>query len=101
MTGLIRTTSRRRLLALTVAATIVAATATWGVLLASASAGPNIDLTFAGATATAGGALFTEGGTGAGTGQFDPFLQVQSNSDTEQGYNSCPGEFDTKSCPAG
>ena len=34
------------------------------------------------------GAIFTQGGLGAGTGTFDPFLTLQSNEDTESGYNS-------------
>ena len=37
-----------------------------------------------------GSALCVEGGSGAATGQFDPFLTLQSNTDTEKGYNTQP-----------
>ena len=43
-------------------------------------------------------ALFVQGGVGAGTGNFDPFLTVSpgGSTTTEQGYNTTPpGEFDT------
>lgn len=46
---------------------------------------------------TVGGGLFAFGQIAAGTGNFDPFLRIQSNS-TEAGYNTDGGTpFDTKS----
>jgi hypothetical protein len=46
------------------------------------------------------GAVFAQGGVGAGTGNFDPFLWLQpgGNTPTEKGYNVCKDcvpEFDT------
>jgi hypothetical protein len=55
-----------------------------------------IDLTTAGATGIANGGIFIQGGAGAGTGTFDPFLTLSSNNDTEQGINVCT----TVGCPA-
>jgi hypothetical protein len=40
---------------------------------------------------THNGAIFTQGGIGAGTGNFDPFLTYLTNADTEQGYPSVKG----------
>ena len=93
--------SRRRSIAgiATLAALIIGGV-TWGVV--GATAIPTyVDLTTAGASGTVNGAVFVEGGTGAGTGQFDPFLTIGSNQDTEKGYNTCPEEFDTTGCSAG
>jgi hypothetical protein len=66
------------------------------LLLAGASAWAShgsdyIDLTADDATVTHNSAVFTQGGVGAGTGTFDPFLTLQpgGNVDTEQGYNMC------------
>ena len=69
-----------------------------GATIASASHGGDIDLTVANAEVTHNGALWVQGGTGAGTGTFDPFLTLQAdgNADTEHGYNTAgAGEFDT------
>lgn len=73
--------------------TALAATAYINLTVASASVNFN-----AGATAGGvGSALYVQGGSGAGTGQFDPFLSIQSNADTEKGYNTtdASAEFDT------
>lgn len=66
-----------------------------GVLAYSATT--YINLTVAGADVVDNGAHFVQGGVGAGTGTFDPFLTIQSNGDTEKGYNTtqASGEFDT------
>jgi hypothetical protein len=74
-----------------------------GTLMTTALAAPAtyINLTTAGATVnhtgSVGSALYVQGGSGAGTGQFDPFLSIQSNADTEKGYNTtdASAEFDT------
>lgn len=50
-----------------------------------------INLTFNGATVNHNGAIFTQGGIGAGTGNFDPFLTYNANTDQEEGYNSTKG----------
>jgi hypothetical protein len=81
---------------------VVGATALLG---STAMAGPPwINLTTAGASiaynaAASGGvgsALYVQGGSGAGTGQFDPFLTLSANTDTERGYNTAgTTEFDT------
>ncbi|HWQ27723.1 MAG TPA: hypothetical protein VNN12_01720 [Dehalococcoidia bacterium] len=50
-----------------------------------------------GLSVTHNGAIFTQGGIGAGTGNFDPFLTYNpgGNANTEQGYNTTsPGQFD-------
>jgi hypothetical protein len=92
---------RRRAVWLSAVGAMVVAGVAWGAIVAMATP-TYIDLTTAGATVTQGDAVFHEGGTGAGTGQFDPFLTVGSNQDTEKGYNSCnPAEFDTADCSAG
>jgi len=56
-----------------------------------------INLTTTGATATHNGALFTQAGLGAGTGNFDPFLTLSTNDPTEKGYNTtaASGQFNT------
>ena len=56
-----------------------------------------IDLTTAGASVDHNGATWVQGGIGAGTGQFDPFLTLSTNQDSEKGYNttSANGEFDS------
>jgi hypothetical protein len=51
-----------------------------------------IDLTTADAVVTHQSAVFLQGGLGAGTGQFDPFLTLKTNDSTEAGYN---GDADT------
>lgn len=59
---------------------------------------PYIDLTTAGAVQVDGaGAVYIQGGTGAGTGTFDPFLTLSSNADTEKGYDTTAtsGQFDS------
>jgi hypothetical protein len=67
-----------------------------------------IDLTTLNAQVTHNGAVFVQGGVGAGTGNYDPFLQVQETGPgqdgVEMGYNTEPvgnGEFDTKSISSG
>ena len=67
-----------------------------------------IDLTTLDATVNHNGSIFIQGGTAAGTGNYDPFLQVQETGQPsdgiEQGYNTEPnanGEFDTKSINSG
>jgi hypothetical protein len=83
-----------------------------GVLLFAGAAvaahgDPFIDLTFADATVEHNGAVFIQGGVGAGTGNYDPFLQVQetgSGDGVQKGYNTEPaanGEFDTKGISPG
>jgi hypothetical protein len=42
-----------------------------------------------GVNGAVGYGTFVQGGVGAGTGTFDPFLTISSNADTEQGVNSC------------
>jgi hypothetical protein len=76
---------------------VVAAGVTWGVTLALAQPTTFIDLTTSGATHTVDGAIYTEGTGPAGTGQFDPFLTLSTNADTEKGYNTtqASGEFDS------
>ena len=66
-----------------------------GVLAYSATSW--INLTVAGASGSSGGGVFIQGGIGAGTGTFDPFLTLSSNDPTEKGYNTtaASGEFDT------
>lgn len=50
-----------------------------------------IDLTADAAQEEHNGAIFTQGGLGAGTGNFDPYLTLSpgGSSDTESGYNVC------------
>lgn len=66
-------------------------TAIVGAAVVSASHGSDIDLTTAGAVQSHNGALWTQNGFPAGTGNFDPFLTIQSNEDTEHGYNTLDG----------
>ena len=77
----------RRAAGLFVALALAAgATAAW------ASHGSSfIDLTTSGVQVTHNAAIFTQGGVGAGTGTFDPFLTLQpgGNVDTEFGFNRC------------
>jgi len=60
---------------------------------ASPPADKFINLATAGAEVTHNGALFTQGGIGAGTGNFNPFLTLSpgGSANTEQGYNSVKG----------
>ena len=56
----------------------------------------DIDLTVNASSGSIGGAVFTTGQTGAGTGIFDTFVQLQHNG-TEQGYNTdARGQYDEK-----
>jgi hypothetical protein len=50
-----------------------------------------IDLTTAGSSGTVNGGIFVQGGVGAGTGTFDPFLSISPGGSTPQeaGVNSC------------
>lgn len=63
----------------------------------ASAAGPYIDLTTAGSSGSANGALFLQGVGPAGTGQFDPFLTLSTNNPQESGYNSdgSSPQFDT------
>jgi hypothetical protein len=64
--------------------------AAFGALMAAAivvAAVPVIDLTTADAVQTHQDAVFLQGGLGAGTGTFDPFLTLSTNDPTEAGYN--------------
>jgi uncharacterized protein (DUF2344 family) len=56
-----------------------------------------IDMTYSGAEAEVGGGWVLQGGSGAGTGNWDPFLTLSANTPTESGYNTIKslGEFDT------
>ena len=57
-----------------------------GALVAFASHGDElIDLTYEDAFEVHNTAVFLQGGSGAGTGQYDPFFTVKSNQDTERG----------------
>lgn len=90
---------------------LAAILASIGLLVASvaiATAATNIDLTTAGATATdANGGIWIQGGTGSGTGNFDPFVTYGSNTGSETGLNVCddPGcpdpQFNTTGVSAG
>ena len=87
---------------MTIAAGIAGALIASATLVAGALASypPYINLTTAGAQKVdASGAVFIQGGTGAGTGTFDPFLTLSpgGSTDTEKGYNTtdASGEFDT------
>jgi hypothetical protein len=82
---------------------LLAGVVTWGVMAATGAIGgaPYVDLTTAGANVPVNGAIWVEGGGGAGTGQFDPFLTESTSANTEKGYNSCPEEFDTSGCSPG
>ena len=89
------TTDRKR------AGRIVAFGAAAGLALGAASVwashgGGPIDLTSADEVVVHQDAVFLQGGLGAGTGQFDPFLTLSTNEDTEAGYNQC----DDPGCPA-
>jgi hypothetical protein len=54
-----------------------------------------VDLTSLGSTGTVGGAIYDQGSTGSGTGNYDTFVRVQNNG-TESGYNTDGTlEFDT------
>jgi hypothetical protein len=68
------------------------ATAAW-----ANHSGSYIDLTIDNAQVTHNSAIFTQGGVGAGTGNFDPYLTLApgGNVDTESGYNIC----DEAGCP--
>src|SRR3990172_4316034 len=60
---------------------------------------PFINLTIADNVVNHNGAKFVQGGIGAGTGNFDPFLTLNAGGNTpqEQGYNTTAagGEFET------
>lgn len=68
------------------------------VAMVSIAAGTDyIDLTSAGAEVTdSNGGVWIQGGIGAGTGNFDPFLTLSTNQDTEKGVNVC----DDTGCPS-
>src|SRR5436853_7668889 len=87
-----KSSKRSRIRILSVVLVLIAGGVTWGVVAASGVIGgpPYVDLTVAGANVNVGGALWIEGGSGAGTGQFDPFLTLATSADTEKGHNSCP-----------
>jgi hypothetical protein len=59
--------------------------------------GSFIDLTANNSVVTHNTAVFTQGGVGAGTGNFDPYLTLSpgGSADSEQGYNFC----DEAGCP--
>jgi hypothetical protein len=63
--------------------TFVVASAAALVLAAPASADTYIDLQTAGNTGTAGGAVYTQGSFGSGTGVFPAFSRVQQNGNEE------------------
>jgi hypothetical protein len=70
--------------------------------LASHPGSPYINLTVNNAVIEHNDAIYAQGGVGAGTGNFDPFLTVESSSQspasqdgTEDGYNQC----DDPGCP--
>lgn len=58
-----------------------------------------IDLGSSGSGSIAGALFSTTAVQPTGTGVFQPFLTVQSNGATEQGYNSSTNNFDTKRSP--
>lgn len=94
---------RRRLSAILGAAILLLAV----VATASGAAG-HIQLLVAGASGVDDdGGLWLQGGTGSGTGNFDPFVTYGSNTGTETGLNVCddPGcpapQFDTTGVSAG
>ena len=72
---------------------------TWGVMAAFALSDTYINLLTSGATVSRGDAVFVQGGIGAGTGNFDPFLTLSpgGSTPTEKGYNTtqASGEFDS------
>lgn len=81
-------------LVLGAAMAIVFGFAMWAVPALAETGTPIIDLTNAGADIKApSGVRFIQGGTGAGTGQFDPFLSISpgGKATAEQGYNSLKG----------
>src|SRR6266487_5778064 len=86
---------RRRAVWLSAVGAMVVAGVAMGAIVATASP-TYIDLTTTGGSGTANGALFIQGTGPAGTGQFDPFLTISTNADTEQGHNTCPPEMDAK-----
>lgn len=47
-----------------------------------------VDMTYSGATVEHNGAMILQGGVGAGTGNWDPYLTVSSNKPQESGVNS-------------
>lgn len=95
--------SKRRLTALLAAATLLLS------IVATASGATNhISLLVAGASDTdTNGGVWLQGGTGSGTGNFDPFVTYGSNSGSETGLNVCddPGcptpQFNTTGVSAG
>jgi hypothetical protein len=85
---------RRRALTLGTIGAVVVTGVTLGAIVATASP-TYVDLTTADANQNVNGAIFIQGTGPAGTGQFDPFLTIQTNDNTEQGHNTCPPELDT------
>jgi hypothetical protein len=83
MTGF--TKSRRTWLVTGLVAILVIA----GATIAFAGHGDDVvDMTYSGAIADHNGAWILQGGVGAGTGNWDPFLTVSANTPTESGLNS-------------
>ena len=78
---------------------VLAGALVWGVMAAFSFASVYINLLTAGATVERGDAVFVQGGIGAGTGNFDPFLTLSpgGSTPTEKGYNTtqASGEFDS------
>ena len=72
------------------------------LVVAASAATTYLDLTTTGATGTVNGAIISQGVGPAGTGQFDPFLTMQT-SPTETGYNSdaASADSDATDYPAG
>jgi hypothetical protein len=91
-------TKRRRLAVPRGVVAFIAASAIMVIGVVIATGATFINLTTVGSSGTANGGIFLQGGTGAGTGNFDPFLTLntQGNQDTEKGVNVCI----TLGCPA-
>ena len=79
-----KASKRNRARVLSVVAALLVGVVTWGVMAATGAIGspPYVDLTTAGANVPVNGAIWVEGGGGAGTGQFDPFLTESTNANT-------------------
>ena len=76
---------RRRIGSVSILAVLIVG----GATIAFASHGLSyINLTNANATIEHGGAVFIQGPLSAGTGQFNPFLTLSTNQDTEKGHNT-------------
>jgi hypothetical protein len=95
----VSTARRRALVLVTVALAGVMAVGAIGAIGAIGNPAGYVDLTTAGADIADGDARWVQGGIGAGTGNFDPFLTLsqQGNANTQKGYNTtqASGEFDT------